>query len=649
MFNKKLQILFSLGALFIFLVGFSWYNYSVYHELKKLVYNKVDQQLLSAAKGINLVLENDFHERAKDPGSISALEDANNIIKLSEFAKISGVEYVYTMIQKGDKVFFTSSSATQEEIATGNLLTRYYDEYDDFDPDIKRVFLEQKVLYSENTDIWGTHRAVGVPYVTSDGRKYVAGADIEIDLFQAMIQEVTAKNIFFGLVLLLSGLPMLIWNFKKSKTALMSLVEHDPLTKLFNRRGLSERLPKAIASCNKRDNYGAILFIDLDHFKHVNDSKGHTIGDIVLTEVARRLKDSTHMEDTLARFGGDEFVILIEDIGDDEEDGITNVTKIAKNILSSLSMPYEINENKFSITGSIGISLFTANTDPDDLLRYADTAMYTAKDAGRNTMKFFDSDIQRRVEENTILFSRLQKAFEEDQKSLFCHYQIQVDKHENIIGLESLIRWVDPILGNVPPEVFIPIAEKNDLIFKLGSFILLEAAQKLSECKSDPLRKSWHISVNISAKQLEQEGFVDFMKKLISKYNIEPDKLKLELTESVLITNAQKALSRIQELASMGLKFSLDDFGTGYSSLSYFKQLPIDELKIDKSFVKDIVEVMNDKNIVQTIITFGQLLELNVIAEGVETREQYETLISLGCKYFQGYYFGRPTDFQSLL
>lgn len=350
----------------------------------------------------------------------------------------------------------------------------------------------------------------------------------------------------------------------------------------------------------------------------------------------------------MARFGGDEFVILIEDIGEEEAEGITNITKIANQILSSLSVLYEINEHKFSITGSIGISLFSSDSDPDDLLRYADTAMYTAKDAGRNTIKFFDSEIQRKVEEKIVLLTRLQKAFEEDQGSLFCHYQIQVDLQQNIVGIESLIRWIDPILGDVRPDVFMPIAEKNDLIYKLGSFVLRQAAQLLKDCTNDPLKKSWSISVNISAKQLEQDGFVDYMKELINEFNFDPGKMRLELTEGVLITNAQKALLRIQKLASMGLTFSLDDFGTGYSSLSYFKQLPLHELKIDKSFVQDIVFDTNDRNIVQTIITFGEQLGLEVIAEGVETKEQYEMLVSLGCKYFQGYYFGKPTEFKSL-
>jgi diguanylate cyclase (GGDEF)-like protein len=444
MFNKKLQILFSIVVLFIFLTGFVWYNFSVYHELRKLVYDKVDHRLLVAAKGTVLLLKEDFHERAKSPESISTSEDKKNIDQLSQFAQLSGVEYVYTMIRKEGKIYFTSSSATEEERKSGELLTQYFDEYEDLDDEVNRVFEEQRTLYSESTDEWGTHRSVAVPYRTSDGTIYISGADIEIDLFHEMIQEVTAKNIFFGLILLLSGFPMLIWNFKKSKVALMSLVEHDPLTKLFNRRGLSERLPKAIASCARRENYGALLFIDLDHFKSVNDSKGHAVGDIVLTEVAHRLKNSTRVEDTLARFGGDEFVILIEDIGDEEEESITNISKIASNILSSISMPYDINDNTFSITGSIGISLFSAETDPEDILRYADTAMYTAKDAGRNTMKFFDAEIQRKVEENIVLLFRLQKAFEEEDGSLFCHYQVQVDEQKNIIGVETLIRWVDP-------------------------------------------------------------------------------------------------------------------------------------------------------------------------------------------------------------
>jgi diguanylate cyclase (GGDEF)-like protein len=648
MTNKKIQTLFSISALSVFLIGFGWYNYSMYHEVRKLVYDKVDKRLQTAARSTVMILPVDFHTQVGEPESISPVEDEKNIGQLSQLANISGVEYVYTMILKNGKIYFTASSATDEERRSGKLLTHYFDNYDDSDGEVERVFLEKKTLYSESTDAWGTHRSVAIPYESSEGQLYIAGADMKLDLFQEMLKEVTVKNIFLGLILLFSGLPMLMWSFKKSKLELMSLVEHDPLTKLFNRRGLSERLPKAIASCRRRKNYGTVLFIDLDHFKDINDSKGHDTGDIVLIEVAQRLKESVGTEDTLARFGGDEFVILIEDIGDNEEDAIGNTTKIANKILSVLSIPFYISEYKFKISGSIGIALFSKDAKADDLLRYADAAMYTAKDAGRNTMRFFDLDIQRISEEKIALTTRLQKAFEEDQNALFCHYQIQVDEKQKIIGVESLIRWNDPVLGSVSPSIFMPIAEKNDLIFKLGSFVLNQAGQLLKEWEQDPLKKSWRISVNISAIQLEEEYFVELIQGIIDEFNFEPAKMRLELTEGVLIKNTQKALLKIQELTVMGLTFSLDDFGTGYSSLSYFKQLPLHELKIDKSFVQDIMSDINDRNIVQTIIAFGNQLDLDVIAEGVETKEQYEMLLSLGCKYFQGYYFGKPTNYRSL-
>lgn len=644
MTNKKIQTLFTISALTVFLIGFGWYNYSVYHEVRKLVYDKVDKRLLTAAKSTVMILPVDFHTQVGEPESISPVEDEKNIDRLSQLANISGVEYVYTMILKNGKIYFTASSATDEERRSGKLLTHYFDSYDDSDGEVERVFLEKKTLYSESTDAWGTHRSVAIPYESSEGQLYIAGADMELDLFQEMLQEVTVKNIFLGLILLLSGLPMLMWSFKKSKLELMSLVEHDPLTKLFNRRGLSERLPKAIASCRRRKNYGAVLFIDIDHFKDVNDSKGHDIGDLVLIEISERLNNYTRMEDTLARFGGDEFVILIEDIGNDEEEGIISVTKTSHNILSSLSMPFQINEHKFRISGSMGISLFSADSNADDILRYADTAMYTAKESGRNTMRFFDSDIQRIVEDKLALVTRLQKAVEEHEDLLYCHYQIQVDHQQNIIGVESLLRWDDPVLGKVPPAVFIPIAEKNDLIFNLSSFVLREAAQLLKKWRKDPVKKSWRISVNISAVQLEHEDFVEQMQRIIEEFDFDPKLMRLELTESVLIKNAQNALLIIQKLTSIGLTFSLDDFGTGYSSLSYFKQLAVHELKIDKSFVHDIIVDINDRNIVQTIITFGKQLGLEVLAEGVETKEQYDMLASLGCKYFQGYYFGKPID-----
>ncbi|MGE4473615.1 MAG: putative bifunctional diguanylate cyclase/phosphodiesterase, partial [Sulfuricurvum sp.] len=279
----------------------------------------------------------------------------------------------------------------------------------------------------------------------------------------------------------------------------------------------------------------------------------------------------------------------------------------------------------------------------DDLMKYADSAMYNAKANGRNTFKFFDPELQKIIENKAYMIDRLRKAIENKSMALYYQSQVLVNRDEQIIGVEALLRWNDPDHGLVSPGSFIPMAEESGLIIPLGEWILREAVKQLKVWENDPIKHSWRISVNVSYKQFEKENFVDMVESIIDEYDVIAEQLRLELTESLLIKNTNEALIKINRLKNMGLSLSIDDFGTGYSSLSYLKQLPIDELKIDQSFVRDLTTDENDVIIVETIISIGQKFGLEVIAEGVETREQYEKLVELGCENFQGYLFGRPT------
>ena len=346
--------------------------------------------------------------------------------------------------------------------------------------------------------------------------------------------------------------------------------------------------------------------------------------------------------DIVARLGGDEFVIVLEIPEHNRDIAINNISTAAKKILDEIKKPYLISNFDFRLTVSIGIALFKNNEfSIEELMKFADTAMYASKANGRNRFSYFDPVLQYLVEEKAHLFEKLHKAIEKESMVLYYQPQISIENEKSqIIGMEALVRWnSDKIIS---PSDFIPLAEETGLIMPLGEWILIKVFEQMKIWEKDLIKKEWQVSVNISYKQFEKNEFLDLLKPLIEKYQINPTKLKLELTESLLIKNTQENLNKIKEINNLGISLSIDDFGTGYSSLSYLKQLSISELKIDQSFIQDIVIDSNDFIIVETILSIGNKFNLKVIAEGVETKEQYEKLLSMGCSFFQGYLFGRP-------
>ena len=440
-----------------------------------------------------------------------------------------------------------------------------------------------------------------------------------------------------------------ISQIKEKEATITKMALYDGVTGLANRSYLLTILDRAIVQSQRSRHYNALLFIDLDHFKEINDTKGHAMGDKVLCETARRIVHCIREEDFVARLGGDEFVIFIDTNDSRKGHALRTVELVTQKILDVISQPYKIDDFHFHLTASIGIVLFSDEpVTSDDVMKYADSAMYHAKESGRNTYRFFDPSLQYMLEEKAILTQALRDALGTDALHLCYQNQILVDKERRVVGVEALVRWNDPRNGTISPGKFIPIAETSGLIIPLGEWIMKEALYQLKTWENDPERSHWRISVNVSSKQFEQDNFVERLKEMISYVQIEPSKLRLELTESLLIQDTEGALSKIGELKALGVTLSIDDFGTGYSSLSYLKQLPIDELKIDQSFIRDIVTDPNDEIIVQTIISIGRKFGLEVIAEGVETQEQYEALVSMGCEYFQGYLFGRPVTVDAL-
>ncbi len=436
---------------------------------------------------------------------------------------------------------------------------------------------------------------------------------------------------------------------KKLEEEVLRLANYDSLTKLANRTLLKKSILSSIKKSQETNFYNALLFINLDNFKGVNDKSGHAIGDKLLIEVSNRIKNSLQNKDVASRIGGDEFIILVETSKKDKINAIKIFEKISQKILDNLKDLYYIDNYEFKLSASIGIKLFNDNsTSVDRLISHADNAMYNAKGNGKNTFCFFDPKLQKLMKDKIKLIDSLKESIDKNLMSLYYQTQIFSNSQEEIIGVEALIRWNHPTRGMISPADFIPLAEESGLIIPLGEWIMNEACKQINIWKTDEIKKHWRISINVSSKQFELDNFISIIKNIVDKNDINPAMLRLELTESLLIKNIDKVLDTLHKLKEMGFSLSIDDFGTGYSSLSYLKKLPIDELKIDQSFIRDLTVDINDEIITKTIISIGEQFGLEVIAEGVETKEQYEKLLEIGCKYFQGYFFSKPISVEEL-
>jgi len=432
---------------------------------------------------------------------------------------------------------------------------------------------------------------------------------------------------------------------KKSERDIHQLAFFDSLTSLPNRRLLLDRLRQAMAAGARNDRHGALLFLDLDHFKNINDTQGHMLGDLLLAQVAHRLLTCVREGDSVARLGGDEFVVLLNDLSRDVNEAASQTESVAEKIRNELDRPYVLNDYECLTTPSIGICLFYGHQESmDSLLQHADIAMYQAKAAGRNTIRFFDPDMQAALDMRSDMEADLRQALKKQQFHL--HYQIQVDELNRPLGAETLIRWIHPERGLVTPAQFIPLAEETGLIVPIGLWVLRTACAQLKEWQNDALTRGLTLAVNVSAKQFRQADFVAEMQRVLLESGAQPSNLKLELTESTVLENVADTISKMHEIKAFGVSFSMDDFGTGYSSLQYLKRLPLDQIKIDQSFVRDIATDQNDAAIVQTIIAMAETLGLNVIAEGVETEAQREFLELRGCHAFQGHLFGKPVPIE---
>lgn len=430
-------------------------------------------------------------------------------------------------------------------------------------------------------------------------------------------------------------------DLEHQKDAINKLSFYDMLTSLPNKKLFKQYLTKALNDSKKNLEYGAILFVDIDNFKNVNDAMGQDFGDEVLKEITDRLISNIHKVSIVSRQESDKFLVLLENISKNEDESAILAKETAQYIQNIFQEPFITQNKSFYLTCSIGIVLyFDHNNSANILIERAEYAMRTAKSAGKNIISFFDESLQDMTKSRSLMLQQIKEAIVENQ--FFLHYQKQVDINEKAVGVEALIRWKHPIHGFIPPSEFIPIAEESTIIKEIGKFVLNSAVQELIKWQDDEIKKEWRISVNVSPLQFRDEKFIDELEEMIALNKVNPSKLRIELTEGVLIEDQNNAMNKIEKLSQMGISISIDDFGTGYSSLGYLKHLKINELKIDQSFVFGLETNNSDKTIIKTIIMMGEEFGFEVIAEGVETKEQFEMLKNLGCKYFQGYLFAKP-------
>ena len=495
---------------------------------------------------------------------------------------------------------------------------------------------DQRVLPALRAPIEGRDGAYEGEYITTQGSLHVwiamsctplRGVNGQVEGAIAIFEDITARH--------------------RSENEIRNLAYFDPLTRLPNRRLLMDRLSHAMTSSNRSREYGALMFLDLDHFKSINDTQGHDVGDRLLVEAAQRLTACLRQEDTVCRLGGDEYVVLLEGLSDSESIAASKAEAIAEKMRTAVNLPYDLggSETEYFSTTSIGLTLFCGQEiSAEVLLKQADVALYQAKDAGRNAVRFFSPAMQATIERRAALEASLRRGL--DKKEFQLYYQPQIGQNGALIGAEALIRWMPAGHGIVPPAQFIPLAEETGLIVLIGRWVLDTACAQLKAWEANPHTQGLRLSVNVSARQFHQADFVEQIRQSLLVSGAEPARLNLELTEGVVLDHMELVISRMEQLNELGVGFSLDDFGKGYSSLSYLKRLPLDQIKIDQSFVNDVPWDPNDSAIVRAILAMSQSLGLEVIAEGVETVEQRDFLAQNGCHAYQGFLFSKPLPIQ---
>lgn len=616
--------------------GIAFFSITEY-SLHKRNYNEhLDEKLRVAAYMTNTLLTPEFHDRAVDAQSIDALEYTRNIERLSEVAKALDVIYIYTMVEREGKIYFTASNATDDERKTGINLTTYFEHYEEPSEELLKVFATQKSGYGEYSDKWGSFRSFFLPRVSPQGNFYVVAADIETTRIEKELKSALFDLIFRLFIAILFVVPLVVLYLRKVMNEQhYYLSNFDALTKLPNKKQLEQYAEYMLSLAHRNDNTMALLLIDINRFKQVNDSLGHKSGDLILARCAKRLQKLVRGSDIVGRFGADQFVVFCS-ISDS-----SGAQALAQKILAVLAEPYEVNQDLYTLTSSIGIALYPQDgTDFETLMKSADTALLEVKSQGQNGYRFITAQMQQHSKRYLQLSHDLHRAIAKGELSL--RYQPQVETLSGkLIGAEALLRWHHRDLGEISPSEFIPIAEENGLIIEIGEWVLRESLKQIKEW-NEAYGAELVMAINLSAVQFRHPLFIDKLNEIIETLGVKHDFIELEITESIAMHDTELAIEIVESLYNEGIRIAIDDFGTGYSLLSYLKQFKVYKLKIDQSFVRELCINTQDRSIVSAIINMAHSLGFKTIAEGVEREEQLGFLKAEGCDEIQGYYFSKP-------
>jgi diguanylate cyclase (GGDEF)-like protein len=635
-FFRRQVLAYATAGFILYVSGVVIYSTLAYRRALTAEIQKLDHRLAVGAQATYNILGEDFFERAKAADSITAQEDWDNILRLNAFNAEADLAFVYSVALVGDDIYLTSSSASAEELAN-NVEVRYFDHYDSASPAVYEVFRTQVPQYVNYTDDWGDFRTLLVPRQLADGRTIVLGAEVELGTLAALRWQLARQHAFEASLFLLLAAPLFIavvQTLQKTNTELRLRNRTDTLTGLSNRSGFSEDLTQAIKVATQDQQSLGLLFLDLDGFKEVNDGFGHHVGDLLLVEVASILKEVIAPPAQLFRVGGDEFCIIVKGAPDACE-------HVAQQAITAFNRSLCVANYEFFITCSIGGSLFPQDgTSYHELLKHADAAMYGAKGCGANQYKFYDEGMSLKAKQHIILRQQLHEGIANQEFFFVYQPQVHVVTGE-IVGLEALLRWRHGDMGLVSPGTFIPFAESTGLIDEIFGRVLggvLTNAVLWNQASSHSIR----VSINYSAQQLFQADFYDVLLERLAEAECDPHWIEIEITERSIMQRSHDLIRVLERLQSIGITVSVDDFGTGYSSLSYLKDLPIDKIKVDRCFVKDLPNDQGSCALTRAIVELGLGLSMSIIAEGVEEEAQVRFLDQIGCSHIQGYFFYRP-------